>query len=99
MSSPPELWGSDPYSSCARDPWMARAGGIRTRRATVVGCREHGGGNPLESLALHGNVRRTRPLIDHDNLEEYTDPVDYDWRYSSDTGVAFYSALAREAGG
>ena len=40
-----------------------------------------------------------RQLIDHDNLEEYADPVDYDWRYSSDTGVAFYSALAREAGG
>jgi SAM-dependent methyltransferase len=40
-----------------------------------------------------------RQLIDHDNLEEYADPVDYDWRYSSDTGVAFYSALAWEAGG
>ena len=40
-----------------------------------------------------------RQLIDHDNLEEYADPVDYDWRYSSDTGVAFYSALARETGG
>ena len=38
-------------------------------------------------------------MIDHDNLEEYADPVDYDWRYSSDTGVAFYSALAWEAGG
>jgi SAM-dependent methyltransferase len=40
-----------------------------------------------------------RQLIDHDNLEEYADPVDYDWRDSSDTGVAFYSALAWEAGG
>ena len=40
-----------------------------------------------------------RQLIDHDNLEEYADPVSYDWRYSSDTGVAFYSALAWEAGG
>jgi SAM-dependent methyltransferase len=40
-----------------------------------------------------------RQLIDHDNLEEYADPVGYDWRYSSDTGVAFYSALAWEAGG
>ena len=40
-----------------------------------------------------------RQLIDHDNLEEYADPVDYDWRYSSGTGVAFYSALAWEAGG
>jgi SAM-dependent methyltransferase len=39
------------------------------------------------------------PLIDHDNLEEYADPVDYDRRDSSDTGVAFYAALAREAGG
>jgi SAM-dependent methyltransferase len=40
-----------------------------------------------------------RQLIDHDNLEEYADPVDYDRQYSSDTGVAFYSALAWEAGG
>ena len=38
-------------------------------------------------------------MIDHDNLEEYADPVDYDRQYSSDTGVAFYSALAWEAGG
>ena len=34
------------------------------------------------------------PLIDHDNLEEYADPVDYDRQDSSDTGVAFYAALA-----
>jgi SAM-dependent methyltransferase len=40
-----------------------------------------------------------RPLIDHDNLDEYADPVAYDRQYSSDTGVAFYSALAWEAGG
>jgi SAM-dependent methyltransferase len=38
-------------------------------------------------------------LIDHDNLEEYADPVDYDRQDSSDTGVAFYVALARETGG
>ena len=38
-------------------------------------------------------------MIDHDNLEEYADPVDYDRQYGSDTGVAFYSALAWEAGG
>jgi hypothetical protein len=29
-----------------------------------------------------------RPLIDHDNLEEYADPVDYDRHRSSDTGGA-----------
>ena len=40
-----------------------------------------------------------RPLIDHDNLEEYADPVDYDRQDSSDTGVAFYAALAQETGG
>jgi SAM-dependent methyltransferase len=40
-----------------------------------------------------------RPLIDHDNLEEYADPVEYDRRDSSDTGVAFYAALAQETGG
>jgi SAM-dependent methyltransferase len=40
-----------------------------------------------------------RPLIDHDNLEEYADPVDYDRQDSSDTGVAFYAALAQDTGG
>lgn len=38
-------------------------------------------------------------MIDHDNLEEYADPVGYDRQDSSDTGVAFYAALARETGG
>ena len=38
-------------------------------------------------------------MIDHDNLEEYSDPVVYDHEDSSDTGLAFYSALARETGG
>jgi SAM-dependent methyltransferase len=37
-------------------------------------------------------------LIDHDNLEEFADPVAYDRQDSSDTGVAFYAALARESG-
>jgi SAM-dependent methyltransferase len=40
-----------------------------------------------------------RPLIDHDNLEDYADPVDYERRDSSDTGVAFYASLAQETGG
>src|SRR5829696_1674298 len=40
-----------------------------------------------------------QPLIDHDNLEAFADPVDYDRQDSSDTGVAFYAALARETGG
>jgi len=38
-------------------------------------------------------------LIDHDNLEEFADPAGYDRKDSSDTGVAFYTALARETGG
>jgi len=38
-------------------------------------------------------------VIDHDNLEEFRDAVNYDMRDASDTGVTFYSALAREAGG
>jgi SAM-dependent methyltransferase len=38
-------------------------------------------------------------LIDHDNLEEFADPHTYDLKDSSDTGVAFYAALARETGG
>jgi SAM-dependent methyltransferase len=38
-------------------------------------------------------------LIDHNNLEEFADPANYDIEDSSDTGVAFYSALAQESGG
>ena len=38
-------------------------------------------------------------LLDHDNLEAFSDPVNYDQEDPSDTGVAFYSALAQEAGG
>ncbi len=37
-------------------------------------------------------------MIDHNNLEEFADPVDYDHQDSSDTGLAFYTALAQEAG-
>lgn len=38
-------------------------------------------------------------VIDHNNLEEFADPLNYDLEDPSDTGVAFYSALANEAGG
>jgi SAM-dependent methyltransferase len=38
-------------------------------------------------------------MIDHDNLEEFADAEAYDLEDHSDTGVAFYSALARETGG
>ena len=38
-------------------------------------------------------------MLDHNNLEAFSDPVNYDQEDPSDTGVAFYSALAREAGG
>ncbi|HEX8503492.1 MAG TPA: class I SAM-dependent methyltransferase [Pyrinomonadaceae bacterium] len=38
-------------------------------------------------------------MLDHDNLEEFADPVDYDRAGAGVDGVAFYSALAREAGG
>jgi SAM-dependent methyltransferase len=37
-------------------------------------------------------------LIDHNNLEEFIDPINYDREDTSDTGIAFYSALAQEAG-
>jgi hypothetical protein len=33
-------------------------------------------------------------VLDHDNLEEFADPADYDRADPVDTGVAFYSALA-----
>ncbi|MDQ5824204.1 MAG: class I SAM-dependent methyltransferase [Chloroflexota bacterium] len=38
-------------------------------------------------------------MIDHDNLEEFADPHNYDMEDSSDTGLAFYSALAQETRG
>lgn len=38
-------------------------------------------------------------MIDHDNLEDFSDPVAYDRADRSDTGIAFYSALAQETGG
>lgn len=38
-------------------------------------------------------------MIDHDNLEEFADPVNYDMEDAGDTsGVSFYSALAQETG-
>jgi SAM-dependent methyltransferase len=38
-------------------------------------------------------------LLDHNNLEAFSDPINYDKEDPSDTGVAFYSALAQETGG
>jgi SAM-dependent methyltransferase len=38
-------------------------------------------------------------LIDHTNLEEFADPLNYDIEDASATGVAFYAALAQETGG
>ena len=38
-------------------------------------------------------------MIDHNNLEEFSDPVNYDREDTSDTGIAFYTALAQETGG
>ncbi len=37
-------------------------------------------------------------MIDHDNLEEFSDPANYDMENTSDTGIAFYAALAQETG-
>ncbi len=38
-------------------------------------------------------------MIDHDNLEEFSDPANYDMEDASDTGIAFYTALTQETGG
>ena len=38
-------------------------------------------------------------MIDHDNLEAFADPDSYDIEDPSDTGGAFYRALAQETGG
>ena len=37
-------------------------------------------------------------MIDHDNLEEFSDPANYDMEDASDTGIPFYTALAQETG-
>jgi SAM-dependent methyltransferase len=37
-------------------------------------------------------------MIDHDNREEFADPLNYDIEDSSEAGIAFYSALAQETG-
>ncbi len=37
-------------------------------------------------------------MIDHNNLEEFADPINYDMADASDTGIAFYAALAQETG-
>jgi ubiquinone/menaquinone biosynthesis C-methylase UbiE len=37
-------------------------------------------------------------MIDHNNLEEFADPRNYDLEDNSDTGIAFYTALAQETG-
>jgi SAM-dependent methyltransferase len=43
---------------------------------------------------------RSSVLLDHDNLEVYSDAVNYDAEEApTDIGVAFYCALAQEAGG
>jgi SAM-dependent methyltransferase len=45
------------------------------------------------------DAQTSHALIEHNNLEAFSDPINYDQEDPSDTGVAFYSALAREAGG
>ncbi|MBW7876139.1 MAG: class I SAM-dependent methyltransferase [Candidatus Cloacimonetes bacterium] len=37
--------------------------------------------------------------LPHDNLEAFSDPINYDLEDSSDTGVSFYSKLAKEVSG
>ncbi len=37
-------------------------------------------------------------MIDHNNLEEFADPRNYDIEDDSETGIAFYTALAQETG-
>ena len=57
--------------------------------------------DPLTSplIEMMGHCSGRERLLDHDNLEEFADAVNYDREDTSDTGVAFYSALAQETGG
>ena len=38
-------------------------------------------------------------MLDHNNLEEFADPRNYDIEQNTDKGIAFYSSLAQETGG
>jgi SAM-dependent methyltransferase len=38
-------------------------------------------------------------MLDHNNLEEFADPRNYDIEQRTNKGIAFYSALAQETGG
>ena len=38
-------------------------------------------------------------MIGHNNLEAFSDPVNYDREDTSDTGIGFYTSLAQETGG
>jgi ubiquinone/menaquinone biosynthesis C-methylase UbiE len=49
---------------------------------------------PVEITRTRGDI-----LLNHNNLEEFSDALNYDMQDSSDTGVAFYRGLAQEAGG
>ncbi len=51
------------------------------------------------SLQNPSYTRRGDGLLDHNNLDAFSDAVNYDREDPSDTGVAFYTALAQEAGG
>jgi hypothetical protein len=60
---------------------------------------KHDWGDPSKKAWRAIATLGRQPLIDHHNLEAFADPVDYDRQDTSDTGVAFYAALAQETGG
>src|SRR5918994_5124392 len=78
-------------------------GGLALAGSSRAVLRWSGGGSTTGATLRRARRPTARfgrqPLIDHDNLEAFADPVDYDRQDSSDTGVAFYAALARETGG
>src|ERR687898_2949564 len=78
-------------------------GGLALAGSSRAVLRWSGGGSTTGATLRRARRPTARfgrqPLIDHDNLEAFADPVDYDRQDTSDTGVDFYAALAREAGG
>ena len=66
-----------------------------------TGRRRRGSAAALNEVDQPNNVLSGigRPfLLEHDNLEDFQDPQYYDLEDLSDTGLAFYRALAEETG-
>ena len=91
-------------------PWCLRRNEVKTARVPARArrgmhrpgphmfyremARQGGPAPPTYSYRREGDC-----VLDHTNLEEFSDPLNYDLEDPSDAGVAFYRRLAQETGG